>query len=74
MARSAKPTTDQSLTVRERMLLFCVASDTDWQHAGITPEVVTTMVIRGMIERDTSGRLSLTDDGRAALHRLLPGL
>jgi hypothetical protein len=51
-----KPTPDQSLTVRERLLLFCVASATDWQHAGVAPEVVTTMVVRGLIERDATSR------------------
>jgi hypothetical protein len=27
-----------ALTVRERVLLFCAASGTDWGHAGITDE------------------------------------
>jgi hypothetical protein len=29
-------------------LLFCVASDTDWEHAGITGTTVTTMIVRGL--------------------------
>jgi len=28
--------TTSLLTVRERVLLFCAASGTDWAHAGIT--------------------------------------
>lgn len=63
-----------SLGVRERMLLFCVASGTDWQRAGVTGETVTALVVRGLIVRDGRGRLVLTDDGRAALRALLPGL
>jgi hypothetical protein len=60
-----------SLGVRERMLLFCVGSGTDWQRAGVTGETIT---VRGFIVRDGRGRLALTDDGRAALRALLPGL
>jgi hypothetical protein len=29
------------LTARERVLLFCAASGTDWSHAGIAGETVT---------------------------------
>jgi hypothetical protein len=29
--------------VRERVLLFCAASNTDWEHAGISGETVTAM-------------------------------
>jgi hypothetical protein len=29
-----------------RVLLFCVASDTDWEHAGITGTTVTAMIVR----------------------------
>ena len=63
-----------SLGVRERMLLSCVASGTDWQRAGVTGETITALVVRGLIVRDARGRLVLTDDGRAALRALLPGL
>jgi hypothetical protein len=28
--------TAAGLTVRERVLLYCAASGTDWQHAGVT--------------------------------------
>src|SRR5580693_3218224 len=44
-----------ALRVSERMLLFCVASNTDWQHTTIPGEIVTTMVVKGLIERDAGG-------------------
>jgi hypothetical protein len=70
-----RPTSAASdLTIRERLLLFCVASSTDWQRAGISGEIVTAMIVRGLIMRDALGRLGLTDRGRAALLALLPDL
>jgi hypothetical protein len=51
------------LSIPERILLFCVASDTDWEHAGITGTTVTAM--RGLIQRDPVG------EGRAVLAALL---
>src|ERR1700730_4891140 len=38
-----------ALTVPERVLLFCVASGTDWQRAGITGETVTLLVVKGLV-------------------------
>jgi hypothetical protein len=61
-------------TLSERILLFCVASNTDWKHAAIPAEIVTTMVVKGVIERDTGGHLALTDSGRAGLRAMLPEL
>jgi len=70
-----QPTPDiASLGVRERMLLFCVGSGTDWQRAGVTGETITALVVRGLIVRDGRGRLVLTDERGAALRALLPGL
>ena len=66
--------TAAALRVSERMLLFCVASNTDWQHTTIPGEIVTTMVVKGLIERDAGGHLSLTDRGRAILRAMLPDL
>jgi hypothetical protein len=62
------------LTVRERMVLFCAASDTYWAHAGITGEVVNGMLVKGLIERDTGGQIMPTDRGRAVLRAMLPDL
>ena len=63
--RPAKPTADgaPALCIPERILLFCVASDTDWEHAGITGTTVTAM--RGLIQRDPVG------EGRAVQTALL---
>jgi hypothetical protein len=39
-----RPTPDiGALTVRERILLFCVGNGTDWQWAGVPSEIVTEM-------------------------------
>ena len=49
-----RPTPDHasaSLTVRERLLLFCIGSRTDWQRAGVTGEIVTALVVKGFIVR-----------------------
>jgi len=65
-----RPTPDHasaSLTVRERLLLFCIGSRTDWQRAGVTGETVTALVAKGLLARDALGHLALTDDGRATL-------
>jgi len=69
----AKADATPALTIPERILLFCVASGTDWEHAGITGATVTAMVVRGLIERDAGNRLALTTEGRAALDELLAG-
>jgi hypothetical protein len=59
------------LSVPERMLLFCVASGTNWQKASVTAETVPVTVVKGLVQGDTAGRLSLTAEGRAALRALL---
>ena len=55
--RPAKPTADcgPSAEHPERVLLFCVASDTDLEHAGITGTTVTAMIVRGLVQRDPAG-------------------
>jgi hypothetical protein len=56
-----RPTPDRAdLTIRERLLLFCVASSTDWQRTGVSGEIVTAMILTGHIVRDALGRLALT--------------
>jgi hypothetical protein len=64
----------KALAVRERVLLFCAASGTDWLHAGVAGETVTAMVVKGLVERDAAGVLALTDRGRAVLRAMLPDL
>jgi hypothetical protein len=70
MAKPPKPDIT-ALTVRERVLLFCVGSGTDWQRAGVMSETVTALVVKGLLVRDAGGRLALTKDGRAALRGLM---
>jgi len=60
-----------ALSVPERVLLFCIASGTDWERAGIAGTMVTAMVIKGLIAREPTGGLYLTKDGRATLRTLL---
>jgi hypothetical protein len=55
-----------------RLLLFCLASDTDWQAASIMHATAQHMMVRGLIERDqAASRYVLTDQGRAVLAALL---
>ena len=61
----------EALSIPARLLLFCVATRTDWERAGITRATVTTTVIRGLIERDVAGALAVTKQGRAVLAALL---
>jgi hypothetical protein len=63
-----------ALTARERTLLFCVDSGTDWQRVGISGETVTASIVKGLLVWDAAGRLALTDAGRAALRALLRDL
>ena len=57
----------QALSLPARLLLFCVASRTGWERAGITRATVTTTVVRGLIERDAAGGLTITKQGYATL-------
>jgi hypothetical protein len=63
-----------ALSVRERVLLFCIASATDWLLARITAETAVALLLKGLLQRDTTGRLSLTDRGHAVLRAMLPEL
>jgi hypothetical protein len=59
------------LSVSERVLLFCIASDTEWALADVTGATATSIIVRGFIQRDPPGRLFLTKEGRAVLDALL---
>jgi hypothetical protein len=60
------------LTVPERVLLFCLASATDWQKAGVTHATAQHMLVRGLVERATGAtNYKLTDQGRAVLDAML---
>jgi hypothetical protein len=54
-------------------LLFCVASGTEWESAGVTGATVTVLVVRGLIERDAGGRLVLRKQGGAVLDAMIAG-
>jgi hypothetical protein len=60
-----------SLSMRERVPLFCLGSDTEWVRVGIPPSTVAHMIVRSLVERDTAGRPQLTDQGRAVLKELV---
>ena len=45
-----------ALGMRERVLLFCIASGTDWQRAGGAGEIVTALVVKGFFVRDAAGQ------------------
>ena len=48
MARDPKARADiAALSVSERVLLFCLASGTAWQKAGVTEKTPLAMVIEG---------------------------
>ena len=64
------------LSVPERTLLLCIASGVDWEA---TPNVtkfsvtVAISVLKGLVEREADGRLTLSDEGRAAVGALFKG-
>jgi hypothetical protein len=68
------PTTDTiaaGLSVPERVLLFCLASGTDWLKAGVPTITVQHLVVRNLVDRDGTPKLVLTEQGRAVLDALL---
>jgi hypothetical protein len=76
MAKAPKLTkmpadTAAGLTVRERVALFCAASGTDPEHAGVPGATITGMMVKGLVERDTGGVIRPTDSGRAVLRAML---
>ena len=61
-----------SLSVQERVLLFCLASGTDWERAGVTHATAQQVLVRGLIDRASTGsRFKLTPLGRDVLGALL---
>jgi hypothetical protein len=56
--KANKPTPESvaaSLTVSERVLLLCIASDTDWTNAGITGTTGRTMQVKNLIQPQSKG-------------------
>jgi hypothetical protein len=72
---AAKPTPESilaELTVPERLLLFCLASDTDWAKVGVTHATAQHMFVKNLIEPDQGAtRFLLTEQGRAVLAAML---
>ena len=56
----------------ERVLLFCLASDTDWVKAGVTHSIAQHLMVKNLVERHGSAHYVLTEQGRAVLFTLLP--
>ena len=61
------------LSVPERVLLFCLASGTEWVQAGVTGAITTMMLVRGLVERDPAGRLRMTAQGYEVFKILIGG-
>jgi hypothetical protein len=59
-----------SLSVAERVLLFCVASATDPIKAGVS-SVTQVLILKNLLERDQEGHLTITDFGRRVLKSLI---
>jgi hypothetical protein len=62
------------LSVPERTLLLCIASGVDWEDTpSVTSVTVAISVLKGLVERDADGRLTLSGEGRAAVAVLFKG-
>jgi hypothetical protein len=59
-----------SLSVAERVLLFCVASDTDPIMAGVS-SATQVMILKNLLERDQRGHLAITEFGCLVLTSLI---
>ena len=59
-----------SLSVAERVLLFCVTSDTDPIKAGVS-SATQVMILKNLLERDQEGHLVITDFGLRVLKSLI---
>jgi hypothetical protein len=55
------------LTVPERVLLFCLAFDTDLVKAGVTHATAQHMLVKNLVERDHAAPLLPADQGRPVL-------
>jgi hypothetical protein len=72
MTTELKSETLDPLSGPERIMLFCVASRMDPAMAGLPHRIAELLVMKNLALRDQA-RLSLTDQGRAALYSLLGG-
>jgi hypothetical protein len=73
MPRKSKPVVIlgvDSLSVAERVLLFCVASDTNPIEAGVS-SATHVMILKNLLERDQRGHLVITGFGCLVLRSLI---
>ena len=73
MPRKSKPVVIlgvDSLSVAERVLLFCVASDTDPIMAGVS-SATQVMILKNLLERVQRGHLAITEFGCLVLRSLI---
>jgi hypothetical protein len=71
MQRKSKPIAilgADSLSVPERVLLFCVATQTDPIEAGASTQV---MIVKNLLKKEQGGHLAVTDFGRRVLESLI---
>jgi hypothetical protein len=54
------------LNAPERLVLFCIAINTEWPKSGIFGKAASTLLINGLIKRDAAGKIALTACGREA--------
>jgi hypothetical protein len=60
------------LRAPDRIMLFCIASGTDWERGGVTHATAEHLLLRNLIDRDQSAtRFKLTPLGRDVLAALL---
>jgi hypothetical protein len=60
-----------SLNVSERLLLFCIATDSDWAGAGITNATVRFLEVIKLVEPKPAAKgFILTERGHAVLAAL----
>ena len=64
-ARPSPAKISSDLRVPERIMLFCLASGTDWERAGVTHATAQQLLVRGLIDRDQSAGRFKTDTARA---------
>jgi hypothetical protein len=59
-----------SLSVSERVLLFCVASNTSPTEAGVSSSA-QVMIVKNLLKGDQGGHLAIADFGRRVLESLI---
>ena len=74
MARSPRTpkTIAADLRVTDRIMLFCLASGTDWERGGVPHSTAQHLLVRNLIARvPTPARFKLTPLGRDVLAALI---